>query len=307
MILTVKNYTEFHKMHQDGVELDDNTTLSMLSGLDPRDIKVDKEDQIRNELLQQIVASEPVYLFKWKGKTYGYHPAELETIGDVLEASELSKQGKFNLLCSLLFREVKTTSKWLHWRNWNKFHGVKVKFISKFKQNYWTYDCKKLPSLGKIDTSIWNDFPFEILSSNLNFLLGNGLSLSLNIQTYSPKATQKLQKVIQQFQTDTVSMAYSWIWQKESSTQGNLDTKTSSQSTQGSSLMYSHGKNTTSNVAKIKKTLESLTGEDKTKEIEGMFAIRNDLFYGRQISDRTLKTLTLINSAVRHSNRASYG
>ena len=131
----------------------------------------------------------PVCIVEYKGKVFGYHPPELETVEDMIAVEVLSKKKAFNSLAAVMFRELKTVSRFLHSRrkNWKKQHGLKVKEITNFPVDYIQYSTKSI-NINDIDLDFWDDFPWQILSSSLSFLMGSGLQFSLSIQPSSLKS-----------------------------------------------------------------------------------------------------------------------
>lgn len=270
MILTIKAYTEFQKL-----ELDDNfasevAMLSILSGIPGNDISVEEFSKLKIELMQQVVSSEPVYLFRWKGKTYGYYPADLHKIGDVIEFSSMSKTQKWNLLCAFTFREVNWITKKLHSKGWKDFHGVQVKFIDNFKKNYSYYSLKKVKDWKKVDLSVWDSFPFEILASNVGFLVGNGLHLSLNTATYSPQMEKTKTELQQKLQTLMGCMALYLISPKQNPVlESHSDTEQSPTSLQDSSSTFLQDENIMKQIKSMQTDCFVLTGLRMEPEITG--------------------------------------
>ena len=301
MILTVRNYSEFQRLNLSEDFPSEVAMVSILSGIPDNDIPTEDYDDIKMELMQQAVASEPVYLVRWKGKVYGYYPADLETIGEVVEFSSLTKSKKWNLLTAFTFREVTWMSKKVHRTGWKKFHGIDVKFINNFKTNYSTYAVKKVKDWRKMDLDIWDDFPFEILSSNINFLVGNGLNLSLNIKAFSKEMHQVQVEMQRKLQTLTVCMVSYLIFQKKNqSSQEPSDTNQSQTSPQSSSLSFLQDVNIIKQIEAIADDAYTLTGKFLKAEVNGYIHYVYNLFSPEQMQGDIVKLHSLISKTVRH-------
>ena len=308
-VLTVKNYSDFQDANLGDDFLSEVTMISMLTGMEPNKIKNTEFDGIKSELAEQLVAEEPVYLFKWKGKMYGYYASDIETIGEVVELSTLEKTKKWNFLCSFCFREVTNSTRFAHMYNggWKKFHGVDVKFISNFSNDYAKYKCKKVKDWNKVDHTIWDDFPFEILASNMGFLVGNGLSLSLSIHASSPKLLEKQTKMIQKFQILMASMASSWILQrKDQESRKRLGITPSQISHQDSSSIFLHEKTSRMLLKSITNDLWVFKGDVNEEIIDKYAQFATELWLSNQFRPESLRFLSSIGLALRLLAKESF-
>ena len=173
--------------------------------------------QMKTELLQQAVnPGNPVYLVKYKGTTYGYHPAEIGTVEDMAAIEVFSKEKKWNALAAVLFRPVKPMSRWAHWRKnrWKNSHGIQVKEIRDFKRDSLTYLCNDI-DMSTMDLSYWDDFPWQILASNLAFLMEGGLKFSLSIHPSSLRS-KRIQSEVKTLSQNFKEVLYGLIWQRVS-------------------------------------------------------------------------------------------
>lgn len=298
MILTIENYINFQKLAIANDFESEFEGIKALTG--ETDVKSSEYETLKQALVQQLKPGTPIYMFKWKGKTYGYYPADIESIGQVVQVSNSSIKNKWNILASMMFREVTATSGFLH-RKFGftkKIAGISCKPITTFKNNYLTYACKKLPEWNKMDHRIWDDFPVYILMSNLNFSLGSGLNLSLNIPTSSHNETQVILQ--RSFQTLMGCIASSWTLQRiQDSIQRNSDGMTLQKYHPENSLISSFSENLKLLKLKMHETANTLTGFSKVDEIDAFIKTLTNIFDDEQLHPSTLRLIGTVNNAIK--------
>ena len=287
-VLTLKGFSDLIEL---GYKGDSNTdtdanTIAILSGVTSSKIKKMKPHkyaEFKDNLLKQSVASNPVYMFIYKGKTYGYNPPELDSVEAMAGMEMFLRQKNWNALAALMFQEVKTISKIWH-RNEDKFKdrlGVKVKDITSFSKNYMSYAVKKV-DFTKVDLEYWDDLPANLLISNLAFLTGNGLLYNLSIPFYSLRSEKLMkQKILlsQEIQKSITSL----ILQNIASALGYLNSTVDPQSQSvnpESSLAGWNIYTSTKSIAKIKEISYNLSGVSKNKEIDGFISFFKNLING---------------------------
>ena len=308
-VLTIKEYTDFQGMNLGDDFLSEVQTVHRLTGISPNKITNADFDYIKGELAQQTIASEPVYLVRWKGKVYGYYPAELETIGDVVELATLCKTNKWNLLTAFMFRELKWASAKMHGgsKGWKKFHGVDVKFISNFSVNLSQYSVKKIHNWKTIDYTIWDDFPFEIMSSNVNFLVGNGLSLSLNIHASSRKLQENQMKAVMKLQTLMGYMASFLTSLKSKQMLHRISgTSLSQTSRHVNSLTFLQENSSKELLKSIASDVWIFNGQDNTDQIHAYVSFCVSLFLEPKITPQELRVFGTINNAILQQARQNF-
>ena len=134
----------------------------------------------------------PIFMFVYKGKTYGYHPIDLGTVEEIIGFNLFMENDRWNALAALMFREIKVDKSKGDWR---QACGLKVKFISNFPKDYSSYTVKKIKDFAKLDLDYWNDLPFQMVSAMVAFSLGNGVAFRTGLGTYSQKSLQQRQKL----------------------------------------------------------------------------------------------------------------
>ena len=300
-ILTLKKYTEYQQHNIGDGFLDEVAAVSILTGIEPNKLKNDEFDKVRSELALQTVASEPVYMLRWKGKTYGYHPAEIETIGDVVELATICKMQKWNLLAAFMFREVNYVSEKVHSgsKGWKKFHNVDVKFINNFHSNFAQYGCKKIENWSKVDTTIWDDFPFEILSSNLNFSLGNGMNLNLNIHASSLKLKENQKNLGLSLQILMASMASYLTCLKTQETSHKIsDTNQLTVSHHDNSLTFLREKSSKELLKNMASQAWIFSGSDETEKIYNYCLFACSLYLEPEIMPAEFRYFSTLSDAL---------
>ncbi len=166
---------------------------------------LEKNIHFRDEILESLDIAKPVYLIKYRGKTFGYYPAELKDIESCIAINLMLHKGNWGALAALMFRPVKLPSRLAHRFGWKKItygkaEPVKVKEIDNFAVDYCKYSCSSI-DISKTDLSFYEGFPVELIVSNLGFTLGVGLSLGMNIQSSSSKAIQQTKsEMMKEFQ-----------------------------------------------------------------------------------------------------------
>ena len=219
-ILTIKGFDNLTELEYNGEanDMTDIYSMSIISGLSNDKLKKMKPSvysAFKHQLLSQVAqTTSPAYLIKYKGVIYGYHPCELGTVEDMAAMELFSKEKKWQALVALIFRPVKAMSRWAH-RKENKFEdllGIKVKKINDYKKDCLKYTTKDI-DFSKIDLSIFDEFPFQILMSNLGFLVGSGVQFSLNIHPSSLKSP-KIRKEIRILQQNLQQVINGLVWQK---------------------------------------------------------------------------------------------
>ena len=219
-ILTIDGYNKLTELNYQGEanDMTDVYSMSIISGVPNDKLKVMKPSAyaaFKHEMLSQVSKMiTPAYLVKYKGIIYGYYPCELGTVEDMAAMEFFSKGNKWQALAALMFRPVKKMSRWAH-RKENKFEnvlGVKVKKINDYKKDSLKYLVQDI-DFTKMDLDHWNDFPFQLLTSSLGFLVGSGAQFSLTIHPSSLKSPL-IRKEIKILQQNLQQVMSGLVWQK---------------------------------------------------------------------------------------------
>ena len=156
------------------------------------------DDNLKNQILEALPNVAPVYLVKYKGKTFGYYPAEIKSIEDCIEIHLMQHLDNWRALACLMFRPVTFGAKISHRKGWKKYENVEIKQIGDFSFDFTQYDCKDI-DLTKENMEFWKEFPVELVQANLNFTLGVGLELGTRIGSTSEKVEEMRQKLLKAF------------------------------------------------------------------------------------------------------------
>ena len=160
--------------------------------------KLEEHLEFKEQIFEALPQAKPVYLVKYKGEMFGYYPAEVKSIEDCIAIHLMQHIDKWKTLAALLFRPVKTTTKWVNKKGWEKYDtNTQVKYITDFSKDFVTYKCKKV-DLEKTELSFWDEFPVELVQANLGFTMGVGLTLGVSFPSSSPKELLEIQKKMQQ-------------------------------------------------------------------------------------------------------------
>ena len=218
--LTIKGFDNLTELDYNGEanDMTDIYSMGIISGVSNDKLKKMKPSAysaFKHHLLSQVAQTTgAVYLIKYKGIIYGYYPCELGTVEDMAAMELFSKERKWQALTALMFRPVKAMSRWAH-RKENKFEdllGIKVKKINDYKKDCLKYKTQDI-DFAKMDLSHFDEFPFQILMSNLGFLVGSGVQFSLNIHPSSLKSP-KIRKEIRILQQNLQQVINGLLWQK---------------------------------------------------------------------------------------------
>ena len=166
---------------------------------------LDKNIRDRDDLLEALPSTPPVYMVKYKGKVYGYHPSDIEDIESCIAINYFKHTDNWAGIAAAMFRPVNFPTKFAHSWGWKtvKFgkDKIKIKEITDFTKNYITYKCKNV-EYNEIDVKHFEDFPVEIVIANLGFTLGVGMTLGASSMASSTpqmsKVTKRMSKTFQE-------------------------------------------------------------------------------------------------------------